>query len=143
MLVAVVSSFFGGLPGWISHFAGLKLGIISRSHGCGLGTKKWAQGLTQKNVAIKYPSRSNRWKKTLMAFLTCTYMYKMSHCTLGLLCASQCCSHAIKCGQTETVASLGIRFKQSVSTLSAPVTEQQGKREREEQNSTCRILLAT
>lgn len=34
MLVAVVSSFFGGLPGWISHFAGLKLGIISEPWLC-------------------------------------------------------------------------------------------------------------
>lgn len=49
---------------------------------------------------------------------------------LGFLCASQCSSHAIKCGQSETVASLGNHFKQSLSTLSAPVTEQQGKRER-------------
>lgn len=57
-------------------------------------------------------------------------MYTMSDCMPGLLCASQCSSHAIKCGQSETVASLGICIKQSLSTLSAPVTEQQEKRER-------------
>ena len=32
-----------------------------------------------------------------------------------------------ECGQSEMVANLGIRFEQSLSALSAPVTEQQGE----------------
>lgn len=32
-----------------------------------------------------------------------------------------------ECGQSEMVANLGIHFEQSLNTLSAPVTEQQGQ----------------
>lgn len=32
-----------------------------------------------------------------------------------------------ECGQSEMVANLGTHFEQSISTLSAPVTEQEGK----------------